>query len=130
MHRYRWAHGLAIFVVCDRNGTRRRGKPLSEAHVSRRALGILAVSGSTCRIPPRRCAIDVLDELKQGMGLRFGHGVVGFVRLIPLREIDVDSLMNFLECLIKPNRCADLLTWQPEAICLCCFWGTRASEKT
>ena len=82
------------------------GKPLSEAHVSRRALGISKHSSglrfhNLSDTSPTRLGPDdapsmslTLDELKQGMGLRFGHGVVGFVRLIPLREADVDSPLS------------------------------------
>ena len=82
------------------------GKPLSEAHVSRRALGISKHSSglrltnlsdtSPTRLGPDDAASMslTLDELKQGIGLRFGHGIVGFVRLIPLRETDVDSSLS------------------------------------
>lgn len=82
------------------------GKPLSEAHVSRRALGIskhssgLRLNNLSDTSPTRLGPDDApsmsltLDELKQGIGLRFGHGVVGFVRLIPIRETDVDSPLS------------------------------------
>ena len=85
------------------------GKPLSEAHVSRRALGISKHSSGVrfnnlSDTSPTRLGPDdapsmslTLDELKQGMGLRFGHGVVGFIRLIPLREIDVGGHVICLE---------------------------------
>ena len=82
------------------------GKPLSEAHVSRRALGI-STHSSGLRLnnlsdtSPTRLGPDdapsmslTLDELKQGIGVRLGHAVVGFVRLVPRRETDTESPLS------------------------------------
>ena len=78
-------------------------KPLSEAHISRRALGISKHSSglrlnNLSETSPTRLGPDdapsmslTLDELKQGVSLRFGHAVVGFVRLVPRRGTDAGS---------------------------------------
>ena len=76
--------------------------PLSEAHISRRALGISKHSSglrlnNVSDTSPTRLGPDdapsmslTLDELKQGVSVRFGHAVVGFVRLVPRRGADAD----------------------------------------
>ena len=113
------------------------GKPLSEAHVSRRALGIskhssglrfnnLSDTSPTGLVDAPSMSLT-LDELKQGMGLRFGHGVVGFIRLIPLREIDVDSSLSdeFLGVSDQAKQVRRLINLAARSDLLCCFWGTR-----